>query len=134
MLLSRGPSAHGSQYAMTHADRSLRCFAARDCRGVRRMHPSPLPSDCEQAPIGCHQVRLRMAHCFAQIRRTKYGSFDPYLKRLCLISHMSFIPELSFVYTTSATAENQELSDDPKISELSDAQKLSDTIIVSRLL
>jgi len=47
---------------------------------------------------------------------------------------MSFIPELSFVYTTSATTENQELSDDPKISELSDAQKLSDTIIVSRLL
>ena len=50
-------------HAMSHADISLRCFAACDCRGIRRMCPRLLPFDCKPAHIGWQQSCPRMAHC-----------------------------------------------------------------------
>ena len=44
-------------------------FVLTNCRGVRRMHPIRISTDCERAPISLHPARLRMAHCFAQIKR-----------------------------------------------------------------
>ena len=51
-------------HAMSHADKSLRRFAACDCRGIRRMWPRLPPSDCKPAHIGGRQSRPRMAHCY----------------------------------------------------------------------
>ena len=49
--------------AIRHADRSLRRFAAWDCRGIRRMRPTMCTSTRERALCVCTHVCPRMADC-----------------------------------------------------------------------
>ena len=51
---------------MIHADKSLRCAAARDCRGIRRMCPVCHASAREQAPGSHMSACPRMALTFIQ--------------------------------------------------------------------
>ena len=52
---------------MIHADKSLRCAAARDCRGIRRMCPVCHASAREQAPGSHMSACPRMALTFIQL-------------------------------------------------------------------
>ena len=49
--------------AIRHADRSLRRFAAWDCRGIRRMRPTMCTSARERALCVCTHGCPRMADC-----------------------------------------------------------------------
>ena len=103
-------------HAMSHADRSLRCFAACDCRGVRRMCPTTKSLLCEQAPKEPSCCRPRMAHCYAQKTAPQAWILRSILEAPLPHHFMPFISELSFVYTTSADTENQDLSVESKLS------------------